>query len=352
MINFEELRIKDSELLSKEKWNGLLDDSKRFLEGNVGLGTDAPQAKLHIQGKGGTNVDLIVNGRIKSDNNDGGLWIAGDRFVGGTAANKIGFYNKAWRLLVQDNGTVAVNGNMDITGYVDIGGRLGIYGNVGIGISNPVSKLSLGSSLSPLKLALYQDSTGTSYYGMGVTSGRFYFNIGNPQAKYVFLDRAGSGAAEIFTILGNGNVGIGNSNPSAPLDVNGLSKARLNNIGDKRNVQYNDVTGEIGYDNSSRRDKKESHPLIDDFGKIMQLQPRKYTRPADHNSWEIGYIAEEAKSLGLEHLIFFDENDDPDGINYRKLCLYLVEIVREHERKLNPNSPHLEKYVEPYGEDP
>src|SRR5690606_27307616 len=156
----------------------------------------------------------------------------------------------------------------------------------------------------------------------------------------------------IFTILGNGNVGIGNSNPSAPLDVNGLSKARLNNIGDKRNVQYNDVTGEIGYDNSSRRDKKEIHPLIDDFGKIMQLQPRKYTRPADHNSWEIGYIAEEAKSLGLEHLIFFDENDDPDGINYRKLCLYLVEIVREHERKLNPNSPHLEKYVEPYGEDP
>src|SRR5690606_23537289 len=138
---------------------------------------------------------------------------------------------------------------------------------------NPMSPLSLGSSLSPIKLALYQDSTGTSYYGMGVTAGRFYFNIGNPQAKYVFLDRAGAGASEIFTILGNGSVGIGVANPSAPLHVNGMIKAMgLRNIGDKRNVQYNDVTGEIGYDNSSRRDKANITPLKDDFGKILQLQ--------------------------------------------------------------------------------
>lgn len=346
MINFDELRIKDSELLSREQWNGLLDDTRRYFEGNVGLGVDAPEAKLHIEGKGGTNVDLLVNGRLRSNNNNGGLWIASDRFVGGTATNKVGFYNKGWRLLVQNNGKIDVSGNLDISGYVDIGGKLGVYGNVGIGISNPVSALSLGSSLSPLKFALYQNSTGTSYYGMGVTSGRFYFNIGNPQAKYVFLDRAGSGSSEIFTILGNGNVGIGNINPSAPLHVNGNIKAKLNYIGDKKNVQYNDVTGEIGYDNSARRDKRDITPLVDDFGKIMQLQPRKYTRPADQENWEIGYIAEEAKSLGLDHLVYFDKNNHPDGINYRKLCLYLVEIVREHERKLNPNSPHLEKYIE------
>ena len=114
MINFEELRIKESELLSKEQWNGLLDDTKRYFEGNVGLGVDAP-----------------------------------------------------------------------------------------------IAKLSLGPSLNKLKLALYQNDEGTSYYGMGVTAGHFYFNIGNPQAKYAFLDRAGEGALEIFTIHGNGNVGIG-----------------------------------------------------------------------------------------------------------------------------------------------
>jgi hypothetical protein len=334
MINFEELRIKDSEVLGKEHWNGLLDETTRYFEGNVGLGTDAPTAKLHIEGKGGTNIDLVVNGRIRSNNNDGGLWVSVDRFVGGTGSTKVGFFNNGWKLLVENNGNVEINGKLEVNG------------NVGIGTPNPMSTLSLGSSLSSIKLALYQNSDGSSYYGMGVTSGRFFFNIGNPQAKYVFLDRAGAGSREIFTILGNGNVGIGIDNPGAPLHINGNIIASLRNIGDHKNVQYNASTGEIGYDNSSRRDKQNITALEEDFGKIMQLQPRKYTRPNDPEKWEIGYIAEEAKSLGLDHLVFYDRDNNPDGINYRKLCLYLVEIVREHERKLNPDSPDLVKYIE------
>ncbi len=340
MINFDELKIKDSEVLDKEKWNGLLDDTRRYFDGNVGLGVDAPEAKLHIEGNGGTSVDLLVNGRIRSNNDNGGLWISNDRFVGGVATNKIGFYNSGWRLLVQNDGKVDINGKLEVKGDLNVNGK------TGIGISNPMTTLSLGPSLSTIKLALYQNTAGTSWYGMGVTSGRFYFNIGNPQAKYVFLDRAGSGSGEIFTIMGNGNVGIGVANPSAPLHVNGSIKANLRFIGDKKNVQYDPNTGEIGYDNSTRRDKRDITPLDDDFGKVMQLMPRKYTRPADPGNWEIGYIAEEAKSLGLEYLVSYDEKNRPDGINYRKLCLYLVEIVRDHERKLNPGSPYLEKYLE------
>jgi hypothetical protein len=150
-------------------------------------------------------------------------------------------------------------------------------------------------------------------------------------------------SAQAVTVGGNLKA---NRIDSSGVRTTTLHATSLRNIGDKKNVQYNPTTGEIGWDNSTRRDKRNITPLMDDFGKIMQLQPRKYTRPDDQENWEIGYIAEEAKSLGLDHLVFHDENNHPDGINYRKLCLYLVEILREHERKLNPDSPYLEKYVE------
>jgi hypothetical protein len=351
MINFDELRIRESEVLGKEQWNGLLDDTRRYFEGNVGLGTGSPKAKLHIKGEGGTNVDLLVNGRMRSDNNRGGLWISDDRFVGGRGTNRIGFFNKSWRLEVQNNGNVDIMESLDVRKNLNVRGGLNISGNTGIGTSNPMCALSLGRSLNTLKLALYQNNAGTSWYGMGVTSGHFYFNIGNANARYVFLDRAGSGAKRIFTIRGNGNVGIGNDNPGARLHVNGNIRANLRNIGSQRNARYNTTSGELGYETSTRRDKLNITPLKDYFGKIMQLQPREYTRPEDPQNLEIGYIAEEAKFLGLDHLIFYDENNRPDGINYEKLCLYLVEIVREHERKLNPDSPYLKKYIDESGFD-
>jgi hypothetical protein len=80
-------------------------------------------------------------------------------------------------------------------------------GKVGIGAeSNPAFPLSLGSSLAKTKLALYQNTDGSSFYGMGVTAGRFWFNIGNPQAKYAFLDSSSPNAIEIVNIFGNGNI--------------------------------------------------------------------------------------------------------------------------------------------------
>lgn len=50
----------------------------------IGTGTEVPKAKLQVSGAGGTNVDLIVNGRMRSDNNDGGLWVASDRLLAAT----------------------------------------------------------------------------------------------------------------------------------------------------------------------------------------------------------------------------------------------------------------------------
>ncbi|MBE9158172.1 hypothetical protein IQ265_15245 [Nodosilinea sp. LEGE 06152] len=93
--------------------------------GNVGIGTSSPTAKLEVLGSGGGTVDFIVNGRLRSNNNDGGLWVASDRFVGGHTINKIGFWNNnAWRLTVAENGNVGIGTTAPDRGKVQIEGSV------------------------------------------------------------------------------------------------------------------------------------------------------------------------------------------------------------------------------------
>jgi hypothetical protein len=78
---------------------------------------------------------------------------------------------------------------------------------VGIGEEpNPLFPLSLGAALARTKLAIYQAADGSSHYGMGVTAGHFYFNIGNPQARFVFLNSAQADAREALVIDGAGDL--------------------------------------------------------------------------------------------------------------------------------------------------
>ena len=85
-------------------------------DGNVGIGIQAPgqpSARLDVQGGGGGSIDLNVNGRLRSNNNDGGLWVAADRFVGGVETDKIGFYSgNGWRLAVDRLGNVSIGGTV------------------------------------------------------------------------------------------------------------------------------------------------------------------------------------------------------------------------------------------------
>ncbi len=63
--------------------------------GNVGIGTTGPGSKLQINGAGSGNVDLSVNGRIRTGDGggNGGVWLsnAGNMFVGQNGAN-VGFW--------------------------------------------------------------------------------------------------------------------------------------------------------------------------------------------------------------------------------------------------------------------
>ena len=118
--------------------------------------------------------------------------------------------------------------------------------------------------------------------------------------------------------------------------------------GDHKNVQFNSSTKQLGYDNSSRRYKENIKQLSDDFSKILEVEPKTYTRPNVPNRWELGYIAEEFDDLGLNKLVQYDEEGRPDSINYIKMILYVLEVVKELKngmKILEVNSEALTKKV-------
>ena len=122
----------------------------------------------------------------------------------------------------------------------------------------------------------------------------------------------------------------------------------LRDIGDYANMQYNTSTGEIGYDNSSRRYKTHISDLNDDWKKILHARQVKHDRPGSSGKWEYGYIAEEMDSIGLKNLVFYDAQGLPENFNYEKMILYLTEVLKMHESanlELRARLEHLEAAI-------
>ena len=93
---------------------------------------------------------------------------------------------------------------------------IGNSGNVGIGLPGVTGSrypLSLGNSLNNTKIGLWDDANGSGSaltYGLGIQGAQFRLHVGLPTARFSFLD--GPAGREVFTIRGNGQVGINTGN--------------------------------------------------------------------------------------------------------------------------------------------
>ncbi|HOC31510.1 MAG TPA: tail fiber domain-containing protein, partial [Armatimonadota bacterium] len=72
-----------------------------------------------------------------------------------------------------------------------------------------------------------------------------------------------------------------------------------------------------------------------DFSKLLQAEPKTYTRPGNPEQWEIGYIAEDIDALGLKPLVMYDQQGRPDSLNYEKMVLYLAEIAKSQQKEID-----------------
>jgi len=157
---------------------------------------------------------------------------------------------------------------------------------------------------------------------------------------------------------GSNKLYIDNSNTSSPLiwgdfntnqvKVNGSLFVTSLPFGDKQNVQWDNVTGQFYYDNSSMRYKENISSLDDDCSKLLTVSPKTYTRPNNPGVYEIGYIAEEFDAAGLNKLVWYDDEGNPEGVNYDKIILYTnenVKALKQENRLLKEALQQLDKRV-------
>lgn len=147
-------------------------------------------------------------------NVDRGLYsvLLGDRSIANMAVIPPAVFTRPdLRLRVWFNGTqLSPDQRLAPTGYV-----------------SQLPSLSFGDTIANTKIALWEG--GGLTYGMGIQSNQFRLHTGNQNARFSFLN--GPDGAEKLTILGNGNVGIGDNAPNrARLVVAGSATSLANNI--------------------------------------------------------------------------------------------------------------------------
>ncbi len=313
--------------------------------GNVGIGTSAPAANLHITG----NVDGDVTSYITNTDDTGTL--SRSMFLVGTISSGLrygylahhgagfvasGPYKPRTTVLSgNDTGGLNFNGNSQLGFWVSTSEKMKILsnGNVGIGTSTPAVNLDVtgaakvGSGTTARTgdyLSLTTSSASTKRSGIQFyQNGTGLYEIGIDHASNnsnTFFIHDSINNANRFAIGATGNVGIGNAAPDEKFVVfNGTTTGKY-------------TTG--GWTHSSdARLKHDIHTITNATEKILKLRGVDYIFNNDStNERQLGFIAQEVEPLFPQ--VVKTDKDGYKSMVYANLVAPLVEAFKDLYKKV------------------
>ena len=329
------------------------------------------------------NDDIIFNGELMPD--------------GATCANnqilqKIGADN--WDCVNMPGGGITGSGTANYVSKWTAGTVLGnsqIFDNgtnVGIGTTAPARKFQVSESAVTWGMRV---QTGAGYIDFGPAStggahiytdrAQFYFNkplnlVTNPSriiAYSTYPLALNAGGSDRLTILSNGNVGIGTTNPVQRLTVAGQIAVNDNNTriyegsGNAVRIQTNSGYIDIGPQNTSYAHiytdrtsgfyfneelrapafyytsdiafKEDVLPLENSLDKILDLQGVSFTWK-DNREPSIGLIAQDVEEIFPEAV---SGEEGEKAVNYGVLVAPLIEAIKEQQGQINELQAEIEQ---------
>ncbi len=222
--------------------------------GNVGIGTETPQSKLHVKGD---NLSAGIMRLEGPQSNAYALWFVDDVYTG-----YLGSYNGASDM---DFGT----GDSNSTGKTHLVTQaiprltVAADGNIGIGTTDPGINRLLVTTDGTNAISATSSNPGGTFFNLDNSSadGESWNLISTGATnsegagKLAFQTFAGASPGTKMTIQVDGNVGIGTPNPGVRLDVVGDGSgdvATFSSGGSTTNkVNFNSNSGYLGYIGSS-----------------------------------------------------------------------------------------------------
>ncbi|PIR12748.1 hypothetical protein COV49_04425 [Candidatus Falkowbacteria bacterium CG11_big_fil_rev_8_21_14_0_20_39_10] len=228
-------------------------------DGNVGIGTTNPGAKLHINDDDGVKFLISDDGAAKVQHSTTG-------------------FSSYFKLL--DNTTLELWDGTQRAQITANGYSWFIGGNVGIGTTAPTAPLSVVSSATRPQVKISYDGTTGLFFTDATESTQRSWQISSSQItsqNLEFTPSTANGGTTFTTpsmvIQGtSGNVGIGTTNPTAKLSITGAGTdhpdLEIGTSNDTAYIQVYDRVGSNGYGNLRLITKAGDTMYLDDSGNV------------------------------------------------------------------------------------
>jgi hypothetical protein len=341
--------------------------STLIVNGDVGIGTTAPDTVLSLGGQSAQTIDMVRETTASTAGNNltvqaGGAVLSGTNLNGGTlnlaSGTSTGTGTSGINFKVYEAGSSGTTDNSATTAMVISGA-----GNVGIRATSPGYELDVRNSgeIGELHLSGRGNDEGGYLLGYSTSglymSGGAYYNGTNWIAKdtaattialdagggfHVLLDTGltkGSTYTPTIRLSMNtsGNVGIGTNTPrgGSTLDVNGKVYVATFAANSSTTVCQN--ANALSTCTSARRYKEKIEPSRLGLKEVLAMKPVTFDLKDHKDNWEqhdFGFIAEDMEAIN-PLFVTYDEDDEGSGVRYMQLTAVNTKAIQELQGEID-----------------